>query len=83
MMATMLQVFDLRQRKDPSGKDIPLNIEWDDALVWYADSDLHYAVLLTIIIICGCSSSPLPFQCSITPRSEKTRKLVLNEHEKN
>ena len=48
MMATMLQVFDLRQRKDPSGKDIPLNIEWDDALVWYADSDLHYAVLLTI-----------------------------------
>lgn len=41
MMATMLQVFNLRPRKDPSGKDIPLEIKWDDALVRYVDSKLH------------------------------------------
>ncbi len=58
MMATMLQVFELRQRQDPSGKDIPLNIEWDDALVWYGA--LHHAAFTACrsLSICGCSSSP-------------------------
>ncbi|KAF8964419.1 cytochrome P450 [Flammula alnicola] len=55
VIAMVLSTFDIQRKKDASGKDMPIEVEYSDGLI----------------------SHPLPFECSIIPKSDNARQLII------
>lgn len=76
-IVSVLATFTLEKVKDDTGRDTELEIKYTDGVSRYltSNSNLKIDILLTGWCL---SSHPLPFQCSIRPRSAEARQLILN-----
>ncbi len=70
-IASILAVFRLGKAKDNLGNEIEIEGKYTDGIVRYVPPDIAPSRLTHYY------SSPLPFECSMEPRSEAARKLIL------
>ena len=73
-MATILQNFDIQNKKDAEGDEIPIPDGHTDGFIMYVVSP-H--IFDTSWLLMHKPSHPVLFECSITPRSAEARNLVL------
>lgn len=73
-IVTVLATFDIRRKKDASGKEIPTDKGYSGGFTMFVfvDSFCSMTHLLWLIF-----SYPLPFEAAITPRSDTARTLIL------
>lgn len=71
-IACLLSSFDFAKAKDEHGQDIDVQPLFNDALVRYYRESISENNRLRALL----PSYPLPYKCSITPRSLGIRKLV-------
>lgn len=70
-VASILSVFRIAKAKNESGNDIEVHEAFSDSIVRY----IVYSILLAVIQ--HGYSDPLPFHCSIAPRSEAAKQLII------
>lgn len=71
-MSSMLAVFDFEKAKDNAGEVVEVKAAFTDGIIRY---EMLY-LLLSLDAYHQFGSAPLPFQCSIKPRSQDALSLV-------
>lgn len=75
-MATVLHAFHIRPEKDASGNEIIPDVKYTDGAIVYAEHSAFSVGHLFHTDHAILSSQPLPFECSITPRSQISEHLI-------
>jgi hypothetical protein len=71
-VASIIAAFDITKAIDEHGNAIEPSHEYLSALVWYVDLQPNFQRLYLIFFY----SMPLPFKCSIKPRSKEAENLI-------
>jgi len=75
-IASLLSVFDFKKARDAEGKEINITPMFSDGGVRQATRICNFA-WPSHVAQHSIPSHPLPFDCSITVRSEAARKLIM------
>lgn len=73
-MATILQNFDIRNKKDSDGHEIPIPVGHTDGFIMCVYPP-H--IIDTNRMLMHKLSHPVLFECSITPRSTEARNIIM------